>query len=167
MQARRAMQAAGRLATGFSKSSNVLSTVPHIGSNIFTRSNTSRNAQAIRRTLQLGVVLTAAMSTAALGTCEAAAAASTRKGMRKDANGLWWKGDGETDGPYMLKSESSAPPLSASAPPSDDGDSDSDFKKIPFTVGEILPLAREIAISCNVAALSTVSEESPGQLFPR
>ena len=88
--------------------------------------------------------------------------------MRKDENGLWWRGEGEADGPYVLKADSSAPPLSpSSSAPASTACSDDDFKKIPFTVDEILPLARELAISCNVAALSTVSEESPGQLFPR
>lgn len=89
--------------------------------------------------------------------------------MRRDENGLWWRGDGEDDGPYMLKSETSSPPLSPSSTESiaSSCSTDDEYRKIPFTVDEILPLARELAISCNVAALSTISEESPGNLFPR
>ena len=162
---------AGRRTSGLQKRAS-LSTAPALGSSIFMREGASSNAQATRRTLHLGVVLmtsTAAFSsTAALSTCDVAATAAAGATMRKDENGLWWRGEGEADGPYVLKSDSSSPPLSpSSSAPASTACSDDDFKKIPFTVDEILPLARELAISCNVAALSTVSEESPGQLFPR
>mmetsp|Transcript_64066 Transcript_64066/g.88032 ORF Transcript_64066/g.88032 Transcript_64066/m.88032 type:complete len:229 (-) Transcript_64066:212-898(-) len=89
---------------------------------------------------------------------------------QEDVNGLWWRGGGKTDGPYKLKAASSSPPLSPASPSSpslSDPTSDA-FERIPFTVDEILPLARELAIDCNVAALSTVAQLSPDEPpFPR
>jgi len=62
---------------------------------------------------------------------------------RQDSQGLWWKGD--TDGPY-----------------------NKDWKKIPFTVAEILPIILDFAKKCNTAALSTITEVGPsGAIFPR
>jgi len=83
---------------------------------------------------------------------------------KQDENDLWWHG--ETDGPYIESNTTSAPPLSSSTPSSA---SSGKFTKIPFTAAEILPVARALAIECNVAALSTIAEISPGsgQLFPR
>jgi len=83
---------------------------------------------------------------------------------RKDVNGLWWRGD--SDGPYVLKSEVSTPPLSPKTISS--SSVDDDFERIPFSVEEILSFARRLAISCNVAALSTIAELPGGNgLFPR
>jgi hypothetical protein len=100
-----------------------------------------------------------------------ATAAEANRNFRKDGNGLWWRGDDEADGPYVLNVETSMPPLaqlsseSCALPDFTAGD----FKKIPFTAAEILPIARELAINCNVAALSTIAELTPesGKLFPR
>ena len=114
----------------------------------------------VRRTLHLGFVLTAARAVH-----QPKAAAFCSSAYTKDESGLWWKG---SDGPYVLKSEASAPPLSpSSSAVSASSFTADDFKKIPFTVEEILPIARELAINCNVAALSTVAELPGEGLFPR
>merc|ERR1719506_2192311 len=64
---------------------------------------------------------------------------------QEDAKGMLWKSG--TDGPY-------------------------EPRRIPFTVAEILLVARALAVKCDTAALSTVVEmPSPGSvekhLFPR
>ena len=123
-----------------------------ITSNHFAPVNTTR------RRLHLGVVLAAA----AVAQQQSSQCAATAD-WREDENGLWWKGD--ADGPYVV--EASAPPLSPSSQSSNT--SCDKFTRIPFTAAEILPVARKLAVECNVAALSTIAETNPGsgKLFPR
>lgn len=114
-----------------------------------------------RRTLHLGVVL-AATAAAVQQQCSVQTQREEAD-WRQDENGLWWHG--ETDGPYVQTDSTSAPPLSPSS--HSVSPASGKFKKIPFTASEILPVARALAIECNVAALSTIAEIGNGQLFPR
>jgi len=123
------------------------------------------STMVVRRTLHLGVVL-AATAAAVQQQCSVQTQASSQReeaDWRQDENGLWWHG--ETDGPYVQSDSTSAPPLSPSS--HSVSPASGKFKKIPFTASEILPVARALAIECNVAALSTIAEIGTGQLFPR